>query len=258
VQLLLDAHAAVDAADGEGRTALHHAASNNHTAVVQLLLDAQAAVNAVNGKGSMSLHVAAHKGFATIVQLLLSAEAAVNAEDGNGYTALHWAAEEGHPVVVQLLLDANPDINAADLFGQTPVHLAAESGHVQTARLLLAAPLLTTEAMACVTAEAAAAGHTELAMLALQALMSRDMPAAAAAMASHRSLAIEVLQQWRTAQNTVRELEARSPALQQLVVDVAGTYQQLRAAAADITTSAVGAAVQVATSFFGCLKGSRP
>jgi ankyrin repeat protein len=49
VQLLLRAHATVDAASDHSGTALHCAAEQGHMAVVQLLLEAGAAVEAVTG-----------------------------------------------------------------------------------------------------------------------------------------------------------------------------------------------------------------
>jgi ankyrin repeat protein len=51
VQQLLDAQAAVDAADGEGKTALHWEAMGGHTAVVEQLLNAQASIDAADEQG---------------------------------------------------------------------------------------------------------------------------------------------------------------------------------------------------------------
>jgi ankyrin repeat protein len=81
VQLLLDAHAIVNAATDEGWTALHGATSKGHTAVAQLLLDAHAEVNAAAHNGCTALHEAGHKGHAAVVQLLLDAHAAVDGVD---------------------------------------------------------------------------------------------------------------------------------------------------------------------------------
>jgi ankyrin repeat protein len=46
MKLLLAAHAAVDAADAMGQTALHKAAMRGEEAAMQLLLEAEAAVDA--------------------------------------------------------------------------------------------------------------------------------------------------------------------------------------------------------------------
>jgi hypothetical protein len=111
--------------------------------------------------------------------------------------------------------------------------------------------------MAHAAKAAAAAGpaRAELAITVLKALMARDRPAAAALLAD-QSMAALVLGQWETSEGTVRELlQAQWPAMQQLLIGIAGTHQQqlqqLQAAAGDITSSAVAAAVQAARQVLG-------
>jgi hypothetical protein len=60
----------VAAVDAYGYTALHRAAFAGHAAVVQLLLDAHAAVNAPAANGYTPLHEAAFGGHTAVVQLL--------------------------------------------------------------------------------------------------------------------------------------------------------------------------------------------
>jgi hypothetical protein len=89
-----------------------------------------------------------------------------------------------------------------------------------------------------------------------ETLMARDSAAAAAALYADQSLAAivladvsvaaEVLGLWQAAEDTTRELEARWPEVQELMVGVASTHQQVQAAAAEIATSSVTAAVQAA------------
>jgi ankyrin repeat protein len=101
-------------------------------------------------------------------------------------TALHMAALEGYTAVAKALLaecNAHASSNAADGDGNTPLYRAAVGGHTETVLLLLAAPDLATEVMASSAIAAATAGHAELAITVLKALMARDMPAAAAVMA---------------------------------------------------------------------------
>lgn len=84
-------------------------------------------------------------------------------------------------------------------------------------------------------------GACELAVVVLQALLVHDKAAAAAVLAD-QSLAAGVLAHWQAAVSTLREQEARWPALQGLVMGLAATHQQLQAAAADIAARAVTAA----------------
>lgn len=99
---------------------------------------------------------------------------------------------------------------------------------------------------------AASEGHAELAFEVLKAVMVRDMAAATRLFIEEAdTLGAEVMRQWQAAAATVREHEARWPALQGLLVGIAGAHQQLQAATADITASAVSAAVQAATREFG-------
>jgi ankyrin repeat protein len=218
VQLLLEAHAPVDAADTSGRTALHEAAKHGHAAVAQPLLSAHATVDAADANGCTALHEAAGVGNSTIVQLLLDAQAAVDAAAADSSTALYRAASKGHFGVVQLLLNAQADVSSAAVGGVPLVCSAAAAGHMQTVQLLLAAPQLTSQAMAGAAVAAAAAGHAELAIVVLKALMSRDEPAAAAELAGEQSLAAEVLRLWEAADDTIKQEEARWPDLQQLLM----------------------------------------
>lgn len=74
VQLLLKAHAGVNAADHEGWTALHSAACHGHLDVMQVLLDAHADINLVDVLAEQNaLNHAAANGQMQAVQLLLAA-----------------------------------------------------------------------------------------------------------------------------------------------------------------------------------------
>jgi hypothetical protein len=54
-----------------------------------------------------------------------------------------------------------------------------------------------------------------------------------------QSVAAAVLGLWETAEATIREEEARWPALQQLMIGIAETHRQLQLAEADIGTPGV-------------------
>jgi hypothetical protein len=81
-------------------------------------------------------------------------------------------------------------------------------------------------------------------MKVLKVLMLRDSSAAAAQMVGQQSLAAEVLRQWQATDKVARELEGRWPALQQLLIGILSTQQQLQEAAKEVTASAVSASVQ--------------
>lgn len=149
--------------------------------------------------------------------------------------------------MAQLLLANHADVNAADADGQTPIYRAAHSGMAKTVQLLLAAPQLASKAMAGAAKAAAARGHTDLAIAIMKVLIARDGPTAdATAMLARQPVASKVLRLWQAAEDTVREEEARWSELQQLLLGIAGTHQQLQAAAGGISASAVIAAMQAA------------
>jgi hypothetical protein len=112
---------------------------------------------------------------------------------------------------------------------------------------MLAVPQLTTEAMVDAAETAASEGHVKLAFLLFEALMARDWTAATEVLAE-QSVAEEVFVRWQAAEDIIREEEARWPELQQLLIEIAGTHQQLQLAsrqqpvAAGISVSATNAA----------------
>jgi ankyrin repeat protein len=62
----------LDAKDGLGRTALHLAARNGHTAVAGQLLDKGGAIDAKDRAGSSPLHLAASYGHPAVAERLIS------------------------------------------------------------------------------------------------------------------------------------------------------------------------------------------
>lgn len=108
------------------------AACRHQPLVVRLLLRAKASVDAADAEGNTALHVAAspsygqYGGALRVTQLLLGAGAAVNFARANGYTALHSAALYGHAAGERMLLDAHAAVDVAGQDGYTPLHLAAK------------------------------------------------------------------------------------------------------------------------------------
>ncbi len=140
VRALLKQGGDVNAAQGDGMTALHWAAMNNDAALAQVLLYAGANVRAATRiNGYTPLFLAAQHGYADVVNVLLLAGADTKATSSTGSTPLMLAAASGNVRAVTLLLDAGVDINARDASkGQTALMYAAGYNRVQVVNLLTA------------------------------------------------------------------------------------------------------------------------
>jgi len=127
VQSLLLKKVDVNAAQGDGNTALHWAAYRDDLAMAQLLVTAGASMKATTRVGNMTpLFLAAKNGSAAMIELLLKAGADANAANTNGTTPLMLAAAAGKADAVKLLIDRGADVNAKDTTnGQTAVMFAA-------------------------------------------------------------------------------------------------------------------------------------
>ena len=177
--LLLAGGLDVNAADADGKTALHEAAAAGNLAAATMLLGHGADV-AVVAQGFLEwqpLHSAAVRGNAALVSLLLARGADPSAADDDCFTPLYHAIDSGelgavrafldagvpvgalctahehtllhmaamrsgrpHRNVVALLLERGASVHALDNGGNTPLHLwALYSGDPQTFELLLAA-----------------------------------------------------------------------------------------------------------------------
>ena len=129
----------VNAAQGDGMTALHWAAYRGDSTLALLLLQSRANVSATTRIGSYTpLHIASQNASAGVVRALLNAKANAKAVTGEGTTALHLAAMGGDTTIVSALLAAGSDVNAVEPnLGQTPLMLAAERGRAGAVRVLL-------------------------------------------------------------------------------------------------------------------------
>ncbi len=138
---LLQQGADVNAAQGDGMSALHWAAQRGDADVVSMLVYAGANVGAVTRIGQYTpLHLAANAGNVAAVEALIKAGANVGARTTNtGATPLHMAALSGNADVIKALLDHGADINAKESeWGQTPLIFAASQNRVEAIRILLA------------------------------------------------------------------------------------------------------------------------
>ncbi len=114
------------------------AAMKGDKAAVRALLKDGSDVNAAQGDGMTALHWAARIGDRELAEMLLYAGANVKATTRlGGYTPLMMAAEQGRSGVIAALLAAGADVKAANATGTTPLMLAALSGDARSVTVLV-------------------------------------------------------------------------------------------------------------------------
>ena len=140
VHALIAQKADVNAAQGDGMTALHWAALKDDLDIAKMLLAAGANVKATTRIESLTpLHMACTDGSASMIEALLKAGADPNESTSNGTTALMTAATAGNPDAVKMLLDHGADVNAKEnSHGETALMFAAAGDRAAVVRLLAA------------------------------------------------------------------------------------------------------------------------
>jgi ankyrin repeat protein len=141
VKQLLKEGADVNAAQGDGMTALHWAATHGDAAEARMLVYAGARLEAATRNANYTpLHLAARAGNASVVKALLEAGANVSATTSSGgATALHLAAAQGSTDVIIALLDHGAKVDAREsAWGQTPLMWAADFNRVKAIEILIA------------------------------------------------------------------------------------------------------------------------
>ena len=138
VKALLKQAADVNAAQGDGMTALHWAAMKNDADLAQMLLYAGANVRAMTRIGNYTpLVLAAQNGNAAVMEPLIASGADANSKTANGTTVLMLAAASGNTEAVSLLLDKGADIDAAEsVRGLNAAMFAAASNRALVVALL--------------------------------------------------------------------------------------------------------------------------
>ena len=149
VRSLLKDGADVNAAQGDGMTALHWSALSNDVETAEMLLYAGANVKAAIRLGAYTpLILASRSGHAAMVETLLNSGADVNQATGTGATPLMLAAASGSADAVRVLLARGAAVNAKESKrGETALMFAAASNRAEVVKLLLtngADPALTT------------------------------------------------------------------------------------------------------------------
>jgi ankyrin repeat protein len=206
VRRLVRAGADVNAAHGDGMSALHWAAMRGNADMVKVLVRAGARVEAVTRIGDYTpLHLASKGQHAQAVRALLDARANVHAKTSTGGAVpLHFAGGAGSVEAVTALLDRGADVNAREaVFGQTPLMFAAANNRLAVVKVLLARGAdvrLTTNVVDLPTQEAVdrAAGKRRDAVLA-EAAAQHATPARA-----YRPTSAEVQAAVRAAQEIQR------------------------------------------------------
>ena len=140
VRALLKKAADVNAAQGDGMTALHWAAMNGDLELAEMLIVAGANVRATTRLGAYTpLYLASQQGQAPIIQALIAAGADLHSGTPNGTSPLMVAAAAGDVAAVKVLVDHGADVNAADgVRAQTPLMYAAASNRAAVIELLAA------------------------------------------------------------------------------------------------------------------------
>uniref|UniRef100_A0A8C8RX04 KN motif and ankyrin repeat domain-containing protein 2 n=1 Tax=Pelusios castaneus TaxID=367368 RepID=A0A8C8RX04_9SAUR len=136
----------VNAADGNGNTALHYAVSHSNFPVVRCLLETGLCnVDKQNKAGYTAIMLTAlaasrsEDDMTTIRELLRLGDVNAKASQA-GQTALMLAVSHGRQDMVRALLASAADVNLQDTDGSTALMCACEHGHAEIVRLLLATP----------------------------------------------------------------------------------------------------------------------
>ncbi|MBI2614603.1 MAG: ankyrin repeat domain-containing protein [Gemmatimonadetes bacterium] len=139
VRTLLQQGADVNAAQGDGMTALHWAAKNGDVAMLRVLLYAGANREAATRLGGYTpLHLASQEGASDAVRMLLEAGSNATAVTSTGASAIHFAAAAGQPDAIKALLERGANVNARDAYaGRTPLMFAAAGGRLEAMKTLL-------------------------------------------------------------------------------------------------------------------------
>jgi len=127
VQLLLRAGIDTSTVDNEGRSALHHAADDEHKEhILEALLEHGIDANIKNEKGRTALHTTAWERLPKSMKLLLQHGADPNAINNLGETALHDAAWRNFADGIRILVEHGAEVDVKNEKGETPLHQAVD------------------------------------------------------------------------------------------------------------------------------------
>ena len=133
VRSLLREGADVNAAQGDGMTALHWSAVNDNAPMIELLLYAGATLESTTRLGGYTpLHLASREGQSDAVRALLEGGSKPNTFTTTGVSAVHLAAQAGKPDAIRALIVHGADVDARDRHsGRTPLIFATAQNRLQ-------------------------------------------------------------------------------------------------------------------------------
>jgi ankyrin repeat protein len=137
LRALVRAGADVNAADGDGSTALLWVSHWDDAESADLLIKAGADVNRANDLGATPLWAASMNGSPAMVERLLAANANPNLALELGETPLMIASRSGNAAVVEMLLEKGAQTEARCCRGQTALMWAAAQKHADVVAVLL-------------------------------------------------------------------------------------------------------------------------
>jgi ankyrin repeat protein len=138
VRALIKQRVDVNAAQGDGATALHWAAHRDDLAIADALIRAGARASVANDLGTTPLHLACTNRSAAMVDRLLAAGANARAALLNGETVLMTCARSGNSAGVKALLAHRADVNAKENeHQQTALMWAVAQQHPDVVKVLI-------------------------------------------------------------------------------------------------------------------------
>lgn len=145
VALLIEWDAPLGRVNVRGFTPLHTAALCGNVDVLRLLLDSRdglRGINSTTGEGMSALHYAAREQHVLVVELLMSKGADAWLRDGTGRTALHVAVHLDSADVVKAIVNMDARaIHVEDSCGVSPFTMTFQSPHANVSKFLLAHPM---------------------------------------------------------------------------------------------------------------------
>jgi ankyrin repeat protein len=114
-----------------------YAVAGGHLAQVQELNKQGANLEAADAQGRRALHVAALGGHQELAAWLVKQKVALNPRDREGNTPLHLAAQAGHVQFCRWLIASGGDPTLKNNQKLTPHELALRGGHEETAAACL-------------------------------------------------------------------------------------------------------------------------
>ncbi|KAI3855882.1 hypothetical protein MKX03_011537 [Papaver bracteatum] len=123
--------------DGDGKRAIHFAASGGSVEVLKYLIEElKLEIDVKDGSGKTPLSRASIEGRLAAVEYLLEMGANPEITDGSNCTPLHYAAIKGHKEILSLFLSKGSNVDVMNDF-VSPLQYAATFGDHDSVKILL-------------------------------------------------------------------------------------------------------------------------